>query len=145
MLVQQRMPHWPKPSTANWPPNWIKKGGTELGFELEVDLQHGPGALWIHSDACGEPEHVIKFVLKCAEKLSLSGVWGFAWGLSCPRPRLDGFGAVLKILDLGRGETLHWIDCSNWVIEQTAVDKIHPADCNPNSISVAKGAPGAAP
>jgi len=40
--------------------------GTDLGFEFEVDLEHGSGALWIHSDENGEPEHVIKFVLKCA-------------------------------------------------------------------------------
>ena len=66
--------------------------GTELGFEFEVDLEHGPGALWIHSDENGEPEHVIKFVLKCAERMNLSGVWGFTWGLSCSRPRLDAFG-----------------------------------------------------
>jgi hypothetical protein len=119
--------------------------GTDLGFEFEVDLEHGSGALWIHSDENGEPEHVIKFVLKCAERMKLSGVWGFTWGLSCSRPRLDAFGGGAQILDLGRRETLHWIDCSNWVIEQMAAHEDHPADCQPTSISVAEGAPGAAP
>jgi len=123
--------------------------GTDLGFEFEfefeVDLEHGPGALWIHSDENGEPEHVIKFVLKCAERMNLSGVWGFTWGLSCSRPRLDAFGGGAQILDLGRRETLHWIDCSSWVIEQMAVHEGHPADCQSTSISIAEGAPGAAP
>jgi hypothetical protein len=121
--------------------------GTDLGFEFEfeVDLEHGPSALWIHSDENGEPEHVIKFVLKCAERMKLSGVWGFTWGLSCSRPRLDAFGGGAQILDLGRRETLHTIDCSNWVIEQMAVHEDHPADCQLTSISVAEGAPGAAP
>jgi hypothetical protein len=119
--------------------------GTDLGFEFEVDLEHGPGALWIHSDENGEPEHVIKFVLKCAERMNLSGVWGFTWGLSCSRPRLDAFGGGAQILDLGRRETLHWIDCGNWVIEQMAGHEDHPADCQPTSISAAEGAPGAAP
>jgi hypothetical protein len=119
--------------------------GTELGFEFEVDLEDGPGALWIHSDENGEPEHVIKFVLNCAERMNLSGVWGFTWGLSCSRPRLDAFGGGAQILDLGRRKTLHWIDCSNWVIEQMAVHEDHPADCQPISIRVAEGAPGAAP
>jgi hypothetical protein len=58
---------------------------------------------------------------------------------------LDGFGGGAQILDLGRRETLHWIDCSNWVIEQMAVHENDPADCQPTSISVAEGAPGAAP
>jgi hypothetical protein len=119
--------------------------GTELGFEFEVDLEHGPGALWIHSDENGEPEHVIKFILNCAERMNLSGVWGFTWGLSCSRPRLDGFGGGAHILDLGRRETLNWIDCGNWVIEQMAVHEDHPGDCQPTSISAAGGGSGAVP
>jgi hypothetical protein len=119
--------------------------GTDPGFEFEVDLEHGPGTLWIHSEENGEPEHVIKFVLKCAQRMNLSGVWGFTWGLSCSRPRLDSFGGGAQILDLGRRETLHWIDCSHWVIEQMAVHENDPADWQATSISVAEGAPGAAP
>lgn len=94
--------------------------GADLGFEMEVDHEHGPGALWIHSDQYGEPEHVIAFVLRCADALNLRGVWGFTWSLSCSRPRLDAFGGGAHIIDLGKGETIAWVDCSNWVIEHTA-------------------------
>ena len=93
--------------------------GAELGFEMEVDTASSPGALWIHSDDYGEPEHVVRFVLRCAEALDLVGVWGFTWGLSCSRPRLDGFGGGAHVLDLGRRETVAWIDCSNFVLERT--------------------------
>jgi hypothetical protein len=119
--------------------------GTELGFEFEADVQHGHGALWIRSEEYGEPDHVARFVLKCAERLNLSGVWGFTWGLSCSRPRLDGFGGGAQILDLGRRETLHWIDCSNWVIERMAADKEHHTEREPNAITASEGASGAAP
>lgn len=45
--------------------------GADLGFEMEVDHEHGPGALWISSDEQGEPEHVMRFVLRCAEAFDL--------------------------------------------------------------------------
>ncbi len=52
--------------------------GLEPGFDLEVDPSSGPSALWIHGDGHGDPEHVIAFVLRCAEAFDLSGRWGFA-------------------------------------------------------------------
>lgn len=93
--------------------------GACLGFEMEVDHGHGPGALWISSDEYGEPEHVIRFVLRCAEAFNLSGVWGFTWGLSCSKPLLDAFGGGAQVLDLGERKSLDWVDCSTWVIERT--------------------------
>ena len=39
------------------------------------------GALWIHADEYGDPEHVTRFVLRCAEAFDLEGVWGFCWSL----------------------------------------------------------------
>jgi len=41
--------------------------GAAIGFDMEVDHEHGPGALWLHSDEYGEPEHVVQFVLRCTE------------------------------------------------------------------------------
>lgn len=93
--------------------------GTWPGFGMEVDHESGPGALWIHSDEYGEPDHVIRFVLRCAAALDLQGIWGFTWGMSCSKPRLDAFGGGAHIVDLGKRETIDWIDCSNWVIERT--------------------------
>ncbi len=51
--------------------------GAALGFDMEPDPDSGPGGLWISSDGNGEPEHVIAFVLACAEAFDLSGRWRF--------------------------------------------------------------------
>ena len=89
--------------------------GTDLGFELQPDPVCGPGALWISSDGFGEPEHVIAFVLACAEAFDLTGRWGFVWSLTCSRPRLDGFGGGAHVLDLGARNSLAWTDCNHWL------------------------------
>ena len=94
--------------------------GATLGFAMTVDHETGPGALWLHSDEYGEPEHVITFVLRCAEALGLDGVWGFSWSHSCSRPRADASGGGAHVIDLGKRATIADIDCSNFIFEQTA-------------------------
>jgi hypothetical protein len=96
--------------------------GESLGFTMEVDHESGPGALWIYSDEYGEPEHVIRFVLRCAEVLNLNGLWGFTWGLSCSKPRLEAFGGGAQLLDLGRRESIDYIDCTHWLELRLAPD-----------------------
>ena len=66
--------------------------GAALGFEMGIDHETGPGALWIHADESGEPEHATRFVLRCAEAFDLEGAWGFCWSLTCSKPRIEGFG-----------------------------------------------------
>ncbi len=90
--------------------------GRDFGFEMEIDTARGPGALWISSDGYGEPEHVIAFVLACAETFDLTGRWGFTWALTCSKPRLDGFGGGAQVLDLGARKSLAWMDCDQWLI-----------------------------
>ena len=89
--------------------------GSDIGFEMKVNDQSGPGAFWIHADGYGEPEHVILFVLACAEAFDLTGRWGFAWALTCSKPRLDGFGGGAQVLDLGARKSLAWTDCDHWL------------------------------
>ena len=96
-----------------------------LGFEMELAPEGGPGALWIHSDEHGEPEHVIVFVLRCAEAFQLSGLWGFRWALTCSKPRLDGFGGGAQLLDLGQRESVAGIDCEGW-LEDRFVEHLAP-------------------
>jgi hypothetical protein len=98
--------------------------GVEPGFDLEADDDTGPGALWIHGDGFGDPEHVIAFVLRCAEAFDLTGGWGFAWALTCSKPRLDGFGGGTQLLDLGERRSLAWIDCLHWldIVREPGVD-----------------------
>jgi hypothetical protein len=89
-----------------------------LGFQAEPSPESGPGALWIHSDEWGDPEHVIAFVRRCAAEFKLTGQWGFSWSYSCSKPRLDGFGGGAVVIDLeGRNEP-EWIDASDFVARQ---------------------------
>lgn len=87
----------------------------DLGFEMKVDTARGAGALRISSDGYGEPEHVIAFVLACADAFDLTGRWGFCWALTCSKPRLDGFGGGAQVLDLGARKSLAWMDCDQWL------------------------------
>ena len=82
---------------------------------MEVDHENSPGLLWLHSDEYGEPEHVIRFVLRCAEAFDMSGLWGFTWALSCTKPRVDAFGGGAQRLDLGKRASIDWLDCDHWL------------------------------
>ena len=86
-----------------------------LGFEASAEeLQ--PGTLWIRDDdGFGEPEHVIAFVLRCADAFNLQGLWGFAWALTCTKPRLDSFGGGAQAIDLGARKSVGWVDCDHWL------------------------------
>ena len=85
------------------------------GFDLS--LQDGPGssALWIHDDDAGDVENVITFVIRLAEDLGLSGLWGFEYSLSCGRPRLDGFGGGAHVIDLSARKSIAWMSTSEWL------------------------------
>lgn len=89
--------------------------GLAIGFEADIESDH-PSILWLRSeDGYGEPENVIAFVLRCAEAFDLKGRWGFVWGLSCSKPRLDGFGGGAQVLDLSARSSLGWTDCEHWL------------------------------
>lgn len=89
--------------------------GREPGFAMEHLPEEDGGALWLYSDGYGEPEHVIRFALRCAETFNLGGRWGLTWALTCSKPRLDGFGGGAQLLDLGARRSLDWIDCEHWL------------------------------
>lgn len=93
--------------------------GGDLGFEVEHDPDCAAGALWIYSDGYGEPEHVIAFVIACADAFDLIGRWGFTWALTCSKPRLDGFGGGAQVIDLGQRKSLAWVDCDHWLVSTT--------------------------
>ena len=112
--------------------------GCEPGFDLEIDPDHGPGALWISSDGYGEPEHVIAFVLRCAETFDLSGRWGFVWALTCSKPRLDGFGGGAQLIDLGERRSLAWLDCEHWLT--SSIDPAGDVDPGVAQSAVSDGA-----
>ena len=89
--------------------------GPAIGFEIKVDPKTSSALLISDGDGSGEPEHVIAFVLRCAETFGLEGRWGFVWGLWCSSSRLDGFGGGAQVLDLGARKSLAWTDCDHWL------------------------------
>ena len=103
-----------------------KDEGVRLGFDMKRDPKSGPGALWISAGGDGDPEHVIGFVIQCAEAFDLRGRWGFRWALTCSQPHLDGFGGGGHVIDLGQRETIAWMDCEHWVADQLASDPMTP-------------------
>lgn len=85
------------------------------GFDLvRQDVPEGSN-LWIHDDEHGDVEAVIRFVLRLAEDLDLTGLWGFQYGLSCSRPRLDAFGGGAHVIDLGARKTIGWTSTQEWL------------------------------
>ena len=85
------------------------------GFDLS--LQEGPksGVLWIHDDESGDVEAVIAFILRLAEELDLTGLWGFEHSNTCSRPRLDGFGGGAHVIDLGARKVIGWMNTLTWL------------------------------
>ncbi|MEB2845298.1 hypothetical protein [Endobacterium cereale] len=84
-------------------------------FLLSIQPEHDGTQLWIRDDDTGDPEHVIRFVMRCAATFGLTGLWGLQWANSCSQPRLDGFGGGARFLDLATGETVDWIDTDGWL------------------------------
>lgn len=84
---------------------------------FDVMLQDGPGnsVLWIHDDDQGDIESVIAFVLRLAEELDLTGLWGFDYANTCSRPRIDAFGGGAHVVDLGARKSIGWISTQEWL------------------------------
>ena len=85
---------------------------------LTLSRQDAPdgSTLWIHDDEHGDVEAVIRFVLRLAEKLNLTGLWGFQYGLTCSRPRLDAFGGGAHVIDLGARKSIGWTSSQEWLV-----------------------------
>ncbi|QDJ12261.1 Hypothetical protein HVPorG_02181 (plasmid) [Roseomonas mucosa] len=94
--------------------------GETLGFDADHHPHPSADGLFLGADTTGEPEHVIEFALRCAEAFDLQGPWGFRWALTCSRGRLDGYGGGAHLLDLGRRETIAWVDVEDWLQGQIA-------------------------
>lgn len=90
-----------------------------VGFVVEGnDPEDGIVWLWDGGGGSGDPEQVIAYACRCAVAFGLTGLWGFRWGLSCSRPRLDGCGGGAQVLDLGRRSSVDWVDTGHWLDEK---------------------------
>ena len=71
--------------------------------------------LWIYDDEHGDVEAVIRFVLRLAEDLDLTGLWGFEYANTCSRPRHGAFGGGGHVIDLGNRTTIGWTNTNEWL------------------------------
>lgn len=85
------------------------------GFALS--LQDGPGGsnLWFHDDGQGDVEGVIRFVLRLAGDIDLTGPWGFDYALTSSRPRLEAFGGGAHVIDLGARKSIGCLSTHEWL------------------------------
>ena len=85
------------------------------GFALS--LLDGPGSsvLWFHDDGQGDVEGVIRFVLRLAKELDLTGLWGFDYANTCSRPRLEAFGGGAHFINLGARKSIGWLSTHEWL------------------------------
>jgi len=54
-------------------------------------------------------------VLRVAEDLDLTGLWGFQYGLTCSCQRLDAFGGGAHVIDLGARKSIGWTSSQEWL------------------------------
>ena len=85
------------------------------GFALSLPDGSGRSVLWFHDDGQGDVEGVIRFVLRLAEDLDLTGLWGFDYALTCSRPRLEAFGGGAHVIDLGARRSIGWLSTHEWL------------------------------
>ena len=85
------------------------------GFTLARQDAPEGSTLWIHDDEHGDVEAVILFVLRLAEDIDLTGLWGFQYGLTCSRPHLDAFGGGAHVIDLGARKSIGWTSTQEWL------------------------------
>ncbi|CAH1666992.1 hypothetical protein [Chelatococcus asaccharovorans] len=90
------------------------------GFLLSIEPEFGGDTLWIRDGATGDPEHVIRFVNRCAAAFGLTGRWGFQYANTSPRSRPGVFGGGAHVLDLATGETVAWIYTDGWLSDRLA-------------------------
>ena len=67
------------------------------------------------TDDHGDVEAVIRFVLRLAEEIDLTGLRGLEYALTCSRPRLDAFGGGAHVIDLGARKSIGWTSTQEWL------------------------------
>ena len=85
------------------------------GFAFSLPDGPGSSILWFHDDGQGDVEGVIRFVLRLAEEIDLTGLWGFETAFTCSRPRLDAFGGGAHVIDLGARKSIGWTSTHEWL------------------------------
>jgi hypothetical protein len=91
----------------------MEKDESVIGFTIEQD---GDNAIHIcDSEAHGDPDHAVLFVLACAGAFRLKGRWGLAWSTTCSHPVPRGFSGGAQLVDLSTRTILAVLDCESWL------------------------------
>jgi hypothetical protein len=84
-----------------------------IGYEAEID----DDGLWIHSEECGQPEHVVPLVQEFLLRFRPQDHVGFSWADTCSKPRIDEFGGGACLIT---AEAVRWMASSTWLDDQIA-------------------------
>jgi len=95
----------------------LDAGYQPIGFRAER-IEPNNGTVWLWDGGDGDVEHVTDYAFRCARALNLTGLWGFRYSVYSSRPVLDGFGGGAQVLDLGRRESVDWLDLEHWLATQ---------------------------
>ena len=91
-------------------------GSPDWGFRLSsLVINQTNSCLWFTDDTTGVPDHVVEFVLHCANVFGLEGLWGFEWSHGCSKPHLDAYGGGAIALDLTAGLVIGWTNTHEWL------------------------------
>ena len=86
------------------------------GFAVSQQDGSESSILWFHDDdGQGGADGVTRFVLRLAEEIELTGLWGFEVAYTCSRPRLDAFGGGAHVIDLGNRKSIGWTSTHQWL------------------------------
>lgn len=85
------------------------------GFEVELQDDAGSAILWLHDDEHGDVENLVKFVLRLAEDLDLTGLWGFDYAETCSRPIIGSYGGGAHVIDLTSRKSMGWFNTRDWL------------------------------
>ena len=72
--------------------------GDDLGLLVELDER--PGLLWLQSDFSLNASNLATYVLACAVRFNLSGLWHAEIADTASKPVVDAFGGAFIVLDL---------------------------------------------
>ena len=100
----------------------------ELEFAVDYVAGQKPHILLTDNDGTGTIEHVREFVFECAKALNLSGTWALQWAETSTRPRTDGYGGGVILLDLAARTTLFFDSTHAWLEDQVAIGEGAAAD-----------------
>ena len=110
-------------------PTMPRKKGDEkydpVTFTVEDD---GHGSIWIHDDSQASMGDIADFVIACAQRFNLQGMWSFEASCDASRPTTDAYGGYFALIDLSKREVMQYGGTRQSVDTAIAGLKLREAD-----------------